>query len=336
MIHRLLSRVCPTVSSAARSVLGTVALFVAAPAWAQVSSALVAVPWAPGQTLSTTAYAIGVGADTESNALAPGSDLTTARLVNFGRYRLDAQDPRSLTFGWLYDRTELNTGDPLLPERLEASAAAIGASLGDYKGWQLGFTAGGGFAGDLPYADEQAWYGVGSVFARKRLARPGTALTLILDYDGSRTFLPDVPLPGVQYSVRKSDTLSYAIGLPFSNLSWQPDEHWSVNVNFLFLIGGSAEVSYRVDDRWSGYFAYESSTRGFHLSGDDDNRRLFFQQSRAELGARFALTPELRLNAAIGYAFDQEFTRGFDTRNDTLVRDVEDAPFLRVGIKAAF
>lgn len=336
MIHRPQPRVCSTISFAAWSVLAAAVLFLAAPAQGQVSSALVAVPWAPGQTLSTTAYAIGLEADTESNGLAPGSDLTTARLVNIGRYRLDGDDPRSLTIGWLYDRTELNTGDPLLPERLEASAVAIGASLGTYKGWDVGFTAGGGFAGDLPYADEQAWYGVGSLFARKSLERPGTALTLILDYDGSRTFLPDAPLPGIQYNVRHSQTLSYAIGFPFSSLSWRPDAHWSVKVNSLLLIGGSAEVNYRFDDRWSGYFAYESTTRGFHLSGDDDNRRLFFQQSRAELGARFALTPELRLNAAIGYAFDQEFTRGFDTRDDTLVRDVEDAPFLRVGIKATF
>lgn len=308
----------------------------AAPAAAQVGTALVAVPWQPGQSLNTTSYAIGLDTDTERDSFGPGAELTLARVVSFGRYRPDPDNPRGLSVGWLVDHTELNTDDPRLPDRLETSAVAVGAPLGRYDGWDVGLTAGGGFSGDLPYADGDAWYGVGSLFARKQLGQTPTFITWFIDYDGSRAFLPDVPLPAVQYTVRESATLTYSIGLPFSSVSWQPDDRWSIDVRFLVPVGGTAEVSYRATDRWSGYFAYDNTTRAYHLAGDDNRRRLFFEQSRTELGARFALTPDVTLSAAGGYAFQQEFSRGFDSRNLRLVRDVEDAAYLRVGLKAGF
>jgi len=318
-------------AAAALSVLGG-----ATPAAGQVGSALVAVPWKPGQSLGITSYAIGLDTDTRSDRFGAGDELTLARVVSFGRYRPNPDNPRGLSVGWLYDHTELSTDDPRLPDRLETTAVAVGAPLGRYNGWDTGFTAGGGFSGDLPYADGDAWYGVGSLFARKQLGQTPTFITWFIDYDGSRSFLPDVPIPAVQYTVRESATLSYSIGLPFSSVSWQPDDRWSIDVKFLVPVAGSTEISYRATDRWSAYFMYETSTRAYHLAGDDDRRRLFFEQSRTELGARFALTPEVTLSAAGGYAFQQEFTRGWDSRRLRLVRDVDDAAYLRMGLTAGF
>ena len=306
------------------------------PAVAQVGSALVAVPWAPGQSLGIDSYVIGLDTDTTDDALGPGDDLTLTRVVTFGRYRPNPDNPRGVSFGWLHDQTDLNTDDARLPERLVTSALAVGAPLGRYDGWDVGFSVGGGFSGDLPYADGNAWYGLGSLYARRQLGQTPTFVTLFVDYDGSRAFLPDVPLPAIQYTVRESATLSYSIGVPFSSLSWQPDAHWSIDVNFLLPIAGTAEVSYRFDDRWSAYGQYETSTRAYHLSDEDDNERFFFDQNRIEVGTRYELTPEVKLSAAVGYAFAQEFSTGFDTRDRTTVRDVDDAAFLRIGVTAGF
>ena len=286
--------------------------------------------------MDLTSYVIGLDTDTTDDAFGAGDSLNLSRVVTFGRYRPDPDNPRGLSFGWLHDQTELNTSDPRLPERLVTSAAALGVPLGKYDGWDVGLSLGGGFSGDLPYADDDAWYGLGSLYARKQIGQTPTFITLFVDYDGSRAFLPDVPLPAIQYTVRESATLTYSIGLPFSSLSWQPDDHWSIDVNFLLPIAGSAEVSYRFDDHWSAYAQYETSTRGFHLDGDDPNNRLFFDQNRIEAGTRYRLTTDVKLSAAVGYAFGQEFREGFDTRNLTTVRDVDDAVFLRVGVTAGF
>ena len=257
---------------------------VVTPAVAQVGTALVAVPWRPGQSLETDSYVIGLDTDTSDDVFGAGDDLTLVRAVTFGRYRPNPDNPEGLSIGWLHDHTELNTGDVRLPERLVTSALAVGGSLGRHDGWDVGFSVGGGFSGDLPYADGNAWYGLGSLFARKQLGQTPTFVTLFLDYDGSRSFLPDVPLPAIQYNVRESATLSYSIGLPFSSVSWQPDERWSIDVNFLLPIAGTAEVSYRFDDRLSAYAQYETSTRAYHLADAGDNERFFFEQSRLELG----------------------------------------------------
>ncbi|MEE9405701.1 MAG: hypothetical protein V3V20_12485 [Algisphaera sp.] len=307
------------------------------PAAAQVGSALVAVPWAPGQTLSVKGYALGEETQTEDDFLGPGDDLNLARVVGFGRYRLDAENPNSLSVGWLYDHIEMKTDDVRLPARLEASAVAVGANLGTHGDWSVGYTAGVGFAGDLPYADGEAWYGLGSLYARHQLKGTPTFITLFLDYDGSRSFLPDTPIPALQYTVIESPTLTYSIGLPYSSLSWQPSDRVSIDAKFLVPMAGSAEASYKLDKQWSAYVLYEISTRGYHLADDEKHRRLFFSQSRSELGLRYTFAQSgIQVNAAGGYAFDQEFTRGFDTRHTELIRDVGDAVYVRVGVSARF
>ncbi|MEM9915398.1 MAG: hypothetical protein AAF911_10590 [Planctomycetota bacterium] len=299
---------------------------------AQVGSALIAAPWQPEKSFSATNYFIGF----ESESDGAGFDTDLARGVSFGRFRLDNQDPRAVTFGWLYDHTAIDSSDPLLPERLVSVAFAAGMGLGEIgDGWELSFSAGGGTASDEPFADEEGWYGVGSLVATKRLDQR-SALTLILDYDGSRAIFPDIPLPGIQYTVFESPSLRYSFGLPFSTLYYQPDDRWTFDVTYIIPIGGNAEASFKIDDQWSAYCSYTGTTRGYHLDGERDNERFFFQQSRLETGLRFTPAPGWRWTFAGGWAFDQEFTRGFDTRDDDDVRELDDAAFLRVGLRLDF
>ncbi len=299
---------------------------------AQVGSALVAVPWQPGKTLSATNYFIGF----ESESDGAGFDTDLSRGVSFGRFRNDPQDPAGLSFGWLYDHTQIDTADPVLPERLVSAAFAAGLGLGEIgDGWNVSVSVGGGFAGDLPFADEDAWYGVGSVVATKPLDQR-TALTLIVDYDGSRAIWPDIPLPGIQYTIIESRSLRYSFGLPFSTLFYQPDDRWTFNVRYIIPIGGTAEVEFKIDDRWTAFGSYTSTTRGYHLDGDDDNRRLFFEQDRLEAGVRYAPADGWEWTFSGGWAFDQSFSRGFDVRDDVTVRELDDAAFLRLGLDFSF
>ena len=64
--------------------------------------------------------------------------------------------------------------------------------------------------------------------------------------------------------------------------------------------------------------------------------RLFLSQSRTELGLRYQTDRGFTWSAAAGLIFGQEFNRGFDTRNLDLVREVDSAAFLRVGVTASF
>lgn len=304
----------------------------APPAAGQVGSALVAVPWETGKSVNATAYYLGLQTDSENTAV----DTNLTRAVTFGRVRFETDDVNAPSFGWLYDHTHLDTIDPVLPERLIAAAGAVGMGLGEVvDGWDAGFSIGGGFAGDLPFADEDAWYGVGSVYARHQLDQR-TFVTLIVDFDGSRAIWPDIPLPGVQYTVAESADLRYSLGIPFSTFYYKPSDKWLIDVRYIVPIGGRANVEYSIDDQWTAYGSFNSSTRGYHLDGDNENRRLFFAQSRLEAGVRFEPQPGWAWTFAGGWAFEQEFTRGWDTRDDDLVRELDDAAFLRIGLSTSF
>ncbi|MEM7626124.1 MAG: hypothetical protein AAF333_11055 [Planctomycetota bacterium] len=311
--------------------IATCCLLVATGANAQVGSALIAVPWQPEQRFSATNYFIGLQTESESF----GGDTNLARGVSFGRLRLDPNDPRGLTFGWLYDHTEIDSGDPLLPERLNSTAVAVGMNLGEViEGWDVSVSGGFGNASTLPYTDEDGYYGLGSIVATKRLDQR-TALTLLLDFDGSRAVLPDVPLPGLQYSVFVSPKLRYSLGLPFSTIYYQPDDRWTFDITYLLPLGGRAEVKYAIDDRWTVFTRYNATNRAYHIDGAE-NDRIFFEQDRVSAGVDWTPADGWKWSFSAGWAFDQEFTTGFDTFDDEGLRSLDDAAFLRIGLRLDF
>jgi hypothetical protein len=63
---------------------------------------------------------------------------------------------------------------------------------------------------------------------------------------------------------------------------------------------------------------------------------LLFQQRRAEGGVIWRPNDEIALTVAAGYAFDQEFNIGWDTRNQDRVAKPSDEPYLRVGFEVRF
>jgi hypothetical protein len=306
-------------------------LLVPITASAQVGSALVVVPWKPGQSVGMTNSIRFQDTTVEDS----GNDIDLTRVISIGRARYDTETLGAPSFGWAYDQIELDTDDPLLPERLMNGTVAVGKGLGQSGDWDWGVTAGVGFAGDTPFADEDAWFGVGSVYARKMLDEK-RFLLFVIDYDGSRVFLPDVPLPSIQYTEYIDRGTYYTLGLPFSRFHYEPDDQWTIDVTYFVPIGGQATIEYAVTDQWHAFAQYTSSTRGFHLDGDEENRRLFFAQDRAETGVRYQPTPDAELILAVGWAFEQEFSRGWDVRDDETVRELDDAAYVRVGFNLSF
>ena len=84
------------------------------------------------------------------------------------------------------------------------------------------------------------------------------------------------------------------------------------------------------------YGSFHSETRAFHIVGDDDHKRIFFQQRVAEIGVRWRPCPTCERFVAGGYAFSQEFSRGWDTRDTDEVREISDEPFVRFGGRIRF
>jgi hypothetical protein len=61
--------------------------------------------------------------------------------------------------------------------------------------------------------------------------------------------------------------------------------------------------------------------------------RIFFEQTRAEIGARWTPVPIVSLVLAGGYAFDQRFHYGWDSNNYSEVAKLGDSLYSRVALE---
>jgi hypothetical protein len=269
----------------------------------------------------------------------------------------------------------LNARDPALPDGLLDASAAVGFGMFESHGWVGALTLGYGYAGavDELFADGNAWYPKASLVFGKKLSRTDT-LAVVIDYDANRTFKPDVPLPGVVWQKllfgRPEDEgapapptpdvvpgvgpareqaaafeprLLLTLGVPYANVNYRPIERLTIDATYLIPDDFSARIDYDLlGNRTLGVYAsFDARRNAFHwgrLEHGDDRVMLF--QRRAEVGVRW--TPahrgsySLNVLGALGYAFSQELTVGFDTRNDDKLAELSDEPYVRVGVELGF
>ena len=296
------------------------------------------VPWAGDQQIEVRGDAFFTPTETKG----AGLDVDLSIFESTGRVRLKPDASYNPTIGYEFIQYQLGTSDAALPDDLVDVSLAFGGSFGDVDlsstlggEWQMGYTLGVGYAGTTPFNDGDAWYGKADIFAVRAIDRD-TRWLIGLNYDGNRVFLPDVPLPAVTYFSRLNESTTYAIGLPFSRLTWTPDEFWTVDIRSAVFFSFNGSVSYQVTEDLKLFAAYVRRSDAFTLPGSLDNRRLLFSQERLELGLTYELCTNASLTVAGGYAFGQEFDFGYDTRDPVGLRDLDDSGYIRAGITLKF
>ena len=235
-----------------------------------------------------------------------------------------------------YDFTYLDIDSDILPDRLVDQSIAAGLAMPDLYGFRGGFTVGVGYAGDGPFGDANAWYGKATIAMGKKIDE-NTDLGVFLDYDGNRTFLPDVPLPGFAYRKRIDQKLILVAGAPVSSIEWTPDDRWKFELYWTMIESFDARVTYKVAERFNVFANYDSRSMAFHMDElEAANERLLFTERRAELGVQWEPRKDTRLIFAGGYAFGQEFSAGWDFRESDEITDVSDEPYVRAGLEIRF
>jgi len=253
-----------------------------------------------------------------------------------GRWRVQPGNLISPRIGWDATFIDLHTDFAGLPDQLTDQSVAIAMPIAKYGDWIVGASVGIGYAGDAPFGDGDAWYGKGTLSVFK-LFNDTDALVFALDYDGNRSILPDVPLPGVAYTRRVARDFFFVIGAPVTSIEWRPDERLRVELVYTIPDTVDASVGYAFVKGWTIFGNFESRREGFFINGLPANHdRLIFQQRRAEVGLRWEPRKDFLFSVAGGYAFGQEFSTGFDARDTDLVADVSDEPYLRFGVDIRF
>ncbi len=300
---------------------------------AQTSAGLLIAPWQDDTYAEISAEAfIFNGGHTDSRT----SDSVRLQLIEArGRAALSPNDPH-LRFGSELFYLNIDSDDPALPERLVDQSHAIGFGITQFDGWEVGAVVGFGYAGNNPYGDSEALYGLANLIFSYRID-DDQSVQFLVNYNGNRTIFPDAPLPGIVYNHRVNDTLSYSVGFPYSSITWKPIDRLTLDLSYAITFTLRAHADYEFVDNWHVFGGFTSSHNAFTIDDDPrEHRRLFFSQRRLETGIRWQSSPRCHVLLAGGYAFDQKFEYGYDTRDLDTVRDLSDEPYLRMSVGFSF
>ena len=301
---------------------------------AQSNAALLVKPWDADQTLEdhTDAYLFSGG---HTNDHESGHDFRLFSVESQGRVRLLPGNVASPRFGYDFTLLDSHTSMRGFPSQLIDASFAGGTFLSQYNGWVTGITLGVGYAGDTPFARGTAWYPRADFVLAKKFSETD-AIGIGLDYDGNRTYLPDVPLPGVGYSHQFDPKLQLVFGAPLSSLDWKPIQHLEIKLDYLLFSDLDADVGYEFIPHWTVYGGYQTRRNAFHVAELPDHRRLLFLQRRVEVGVRFQPGKHLAFTLAGGYGFDGEFRSGWDLQRTHRVLRFSDEPYVRAGLELKF
>jgi len=310
---------------------------IAAPAFAQTGPSLLAKPFADGARVE--GHAQGTFLDDFNTG--PGTEFGLNIYDAEGRVQITGEDQHNIRAGFSLTVIDIDGTLTLFgftPDQLVDNSFEIAATIGKWRDWQIDAAAGIGFAGDDPYSDRQALYAMADLLFTKEVD-DATSWQIFINYDGNRSFLPDVPLPGIAYNHKVSDTFWYTAGVPMSSITWLPADRWRIDLEYIVPVTANITIDFEPIDTWHIFGAFENRLDSFALDGDVSNRRVFFEQRRLEGGVRWVACENFEIEVAGGYAFDQSFDRGFDIRTttDLLGPGVDDnAAYVRVGVDITF
>ncbi len=301
-------------------------------AYAQTGPELMMIPLGEGQQADVQVQAAFQGKG-DIDGTSTGIQLQTYDAA--GRWRV-SDDDLQLTFGAAIKAVNINSTSTLLPNALVDQSVALGARVGEFQGWTVDVVAGLGYNGDSPYADGNAWYGKADLIFTTELDEK-SILQLLVDYNGNRTFFPDLPLPAFAYTHQYSDQLTYTLGFPTNSITWTPDDRWTWQLDYAVPFTADVRVGYEVNETVELFGKFANRLDAYRLNNNDsDRRRVLFTQRLLEAGIVWTPAGQVQLAVAGGYAFSQEFDRGFDVRETRSILDASDEPYVSVQLNVSF
>lgn len=232
---------------------------------------------------------------------------------------------------WLH----LDTTHPGLPNNLRDESVGMAFVFYRDTEWKLSGGLAVGYAGNNLYADEKAAYAKADLMAEHKIDDK-SSIQVSLDYNGNRTFMPDVPLPGIAYLRELAPNVTCIIGLPVSSIEWKPCEKVTLSAEYLMFEDFAIGARYELTKQIGLNVQFSTNTDAFQYNDNKTNDRLFYSQQTLEASLDYTPIDALTLSVAAGYAFNQSFYTGFDDRHTDEVTDLADVPYIRIGASFRF
>jgi hypothetical protein len=306
-------------------------LLAGSPVLAQTGADLLIKPWPDDvRELEVRGDALFLG---PTHVKKSGDDFTLGMYEAEGRFRIIPGEVVSPRVGFDVKYFDLNKSNNGLPDQLTDQSVALGAGVLKTNGWIFALKGGIGYAGPTPFTDGNAFYGLFDFVVGKQLSE-NSQIGFVVDYDGNRSKYRDIPIPGFAYRFWNDPRdIEVAIGFPYTSIDFHPIPHSTFSAVLSIPDDLSIYGSYEVIPNWSVFGSISKTIDTFYLDSTASVRdRLFFQQRRAEVGVAYTPNDFFDFRLAAGYAWDQEFSVGFSSSRTTLVEDIADKPYVRLGL----
>ncbi len=251
-----------------------------------------------------------------------------------GRIKFNPENPDpDFALGYRVLTIDIESGHPALPGgQTDISMAGIFKLRNDEE-YRVSLIAGAGSATDNHFRNGEAVYAVGTLNVTKKVDAL-SAWHAGINYHGNRSFMPDIPLPYLMWTQVVSRELDFRLGLPASGFRFQSLEPLTLEADYVFPYNVSGRATWAISPTVSFFGEYSRSVDGFHID-DEDSDRLFYDSSKASAGVRW-INKWLDIRMGAGYAFEQDFSRGWDVRDADTVVDLSDEPFFFFKISGNF
>ena len=299
---------------------------------AQTGPGLLVNPWATDQAIDTSTDAVIRAAERTDS----GRYTQVNSYHSEGRWRVLPENEASPRLGYEVLDYNINTTDRSLPHNLWDASVGFAQPVARLGKYFAVVTAAVGYAGDKPFSDRTAYYGTANLLVGRQFS-DDKALIFDLNYDGNRTFLPDVPIPAVEYKDRVNEYFTYTIGAPINQITYTPLTGLQIVGGWSLVSTFSGRVGYTFGNKLELYGQYVDQLTGFHISAEQNpDSREFLEERRAGVGIGFKLSRLARVSVQGGWAFGQEIFRGYDVRKYDVVRHLADGPYGQVQIDIGF
>jgi len=310
----------------------TVVFGVSDVARAQTGAALLVKPWEADQTVEDKTRLMFLQ---EGHAEKTPYSFSMSTFESQGRVRIMPGNVASPRLGYDITYMSTRTKAPDFPGQLLDVSVAAGTFLSENNGWVTGLTLGGGYAGDRPFANGRAWYGkVDFVLAKK--FSDIDALGVGIDYDGHRTYAPDIPLPGFGWSHQISPELLSVIGLPLTSITWRPDPRLRIYADYILLTDFDLDIDFEFVKHWTVFSSLVTRDDAFFVSSLPNHERLLATQRRIEAGLKFQPSKYVTVGVSVGYAFNIQFQKGWDYRSYSSYLHATPEPYVAMSLAVEF
>ncbi len=255
---------------------------------------------------------------------------------SFGKFRVDRNDADpGVFFGYRILAITLGGSDlPSLPGDLnDVSLTAAFRLTEDDADWRVSLLAGGGTANDGHWDNTDALYGIGALDFSNDLGSD-RMLHVGIEYYGNRSYWPDIPVPYVSFDAKLGSSFWYRVGFPNCGVKWDIGNGVSLEGQWTFEQRVKATAGLELSEAFGLFAEYESTIDGFHTE-DSGHNRLFYEASRVTAGVRWKAS-WIDAQFGAGWAFDQEFSSGFDIWDTDTVASPSDEIVIMLVLRGTF